>query len=383
LSEIVNLLTDLDRDDVSEEVSARMRRAVEAAGFRVRIERGADDRTLAWIDDVFGGAWSSEAFAGRNVIAERDGAPVAFASFAPEGLRYGWLRGVAREPGVGIFGPLGVDAAYRKTRAGDVTLGAAVLKLALCAMRAMRFARALIPAVGPLQLVAYYERQCGARVIERFDSRVLMPQGVRTVVMASGNGSNFQRVLDCVASGTLPLDVRALVTNNAGAYAIERAKAAAIPSIHVLPWRRKELARDEYDARLLQAVASEEPELVLLLGWMHVLGGAFLASFPEMLNVHPAFLPLDPRRDDVGMPDGTIVPAFRGARAVRDALAAGSPWVGASVHRVTAETDRGPVLVRKPMRVRSGDDENAVLERLHPIEHQLVETGIRRWLYEQ
>ena len=59
---------------------------------------------------------------------------------------------------------------------------------------------------------------------------------------------------------------------------------------------------------------------MLLLGWMHLLSDSFVRAFPQMLNLHPAFLPLDPRRDDVVMPDGTQMPAFRGPRAVRDAL---------------------------------------------------------------
>jgi len=122
---------------------------------------------------------------------------------------------------------------------------------------------------------------------------------------------------------------------------------------------------------------------VLLLGWMHLLEPSFLDAFAQMLNVHPAFLPLEPARDSVGMPDGVTIRAFRGARAVRDALAANSPWVGASVHAVTADTDRGRVLARKPLRVIAGEEEDALLARLHPIEHQLVAIAIKRWLYER
>ncbi len=125
------------------------------------------------------------------------------------------------------------------------------------------------------------------------------------------------------------------------------------------------------------------PELVLLLGWMHLLEPAFVDAFATTLNVHPAFLPLDPSADDVGMPDGTVIPAFRGARAVADALAADAPWIGASVHAVTAQTDRGAIYVRKPLRIDPAEDEAQVLARLHPIEHRLVEGGIRRWLNER
>ncbi|HEX8807241.1 MAG TPA: formyltransferase family protein, partial [Candidatus Aquilonibacter sp.] len=164
--------------------------------------------------------------------------------------------------------------------------------------------------------------------------------------------------------------------------AIARAQRAHVPTA-VIAWNRERDSRATYDRQLFEAVSRFEPELVLLLGWMHLLEPAFVDAFPQMLNVHPAFLPLDPARDIVGMPDGRIIPAFRGPRAVRDALAEDSPWVGASVHAVTAETDRGRVLARKPLRVDAEEDEEAVLARLHPIEHKLVAIAIRRWLFER
>jgi phosphoribosylglycinamide formyltransferase-1 len=116
---------------------------------------------------------------------------------------------------------------------------------------------------------------------------------------------------------------------------------------------------------------------------MHLLPVSFVRAFPELMNLHPAFLPLDPRRDDVVMPDGTAIPAFRGPRAVRDALAGSSRWVGATLHRVTGETDRGPVMARKPLRVRDGESEEELMERVHEIERGVVRAGVTRWLYER
>lgn len=374
---MVNLLVDLDEryDDAAR---AEAFRSIESAGFRLEERHGAGDRTLAWIDEVFGGAWSSEANAGTNVVAFKDDAPAGFATYDPIGLNFAWLRGVASQPETAIFGPFGVDPAHRGTH-----VGTALLTAALCGLRLRGAKLACIPAVGEEKLVNYYVRNANARIAERFDPAAFTPKPVRTVVLASGNGTNFQAVLDRVKSGTLPLDVRALVTNKENAFAIERARNANVPQVHVLPWKRDEMSRPEYDAQLLDRVAQEEPQLVLLLGWMHLLDRSFVTAFPELINVHPSFLPLDSSKDVVGMPDGTEIPAFRGAWAVRDALQADSKWVGASVHVVTPATDRGPVLVRKPLRVLEGEDEAAVLERLHPIEHQLVERGIRRWLYER
>ncbi len=377
---LVNLVVDLD-ERFADDRAARERLA--RGGFSVETNAGARDPVLAWIDAVFGGAWSSEVAVAQCAIALREGQPAGFAAFDPRGLRYAWLRGVAREPGVGIFGPFGVAPALRGSLTlapqGD-TLGSLLLHIALCGLRARGYSRGLIAATSE-ELVPYYERHAGARVIERYDPALFTPTPVRTVVLASGSGTNFQAVIDRVGEG-LPLELTALVSNKPDAFAIERARRAGTPAV-VLPWLRNEQSRERYNVQLYETVARFEPELILLLGWMHLLDPAFVTAFPEMLNVHPSFLPLDPAHDSVGMPDGVTMPAFRGPRAVRDALALHSSWVGASVHEVTIDTDRGRVLARKPLRVLPEEDEDAVLARLHPIEHQLVATAIKRWLYER
>ncbi len=374
---MLNLLVELD-ERFDEAASAAALQTIENAGFDVRDAHGADDRTLAWIDDVFGGAWSSEANASSNIVATKDGAPVGFASYDPAELRFAWLRGAAAQDDTAVFGPFGVDPAHR-----GGPLGPALLTAALAGLRSRGARSACIAAVGNRKLVEYYARHARARVAEEFDLRSFTPKPVRTVVLASGSGSNFQSVLDRVADGSLPLEMRALVSNKSSAFAIERANLANVPHVHVLPWKRAEQTREAYDELLLETVAAEEPQLVLLLGWMHLLAPSFVTAFPELINVHPAFLPLDSSCDFVGMPDGATIPAFRGAFAVRDALQAASPWIGASVHVVTPIADRGPILVRKPLRVQADETEERLLERLHPVEHSLVERGIRRWLYER
>jgi phosphoribosylglycinamide formyltransferase 1 len=369
---LINLLVDLD-ERFANDAAARER--ITRAGYGITVGAGTQDATLAWIDETFGGAWSSEVAVAGSALATRDAAPAGFAAYDPVGLRYAWLRGIAREPDVGIFGPFGVAPQYR----GD-TLGSSLLHIAMCGLRARGYRRGLIAATSD-GLLPYYQRHVNASVVERYDPRSFTPAPVRTVVLASGSGTNFQAVIDRVAEG-LPLELLALVTNRPEAFAIARARNAGIPAI-VLPWERGAQSRAEYDRVLFEAVTKYQPQLVLLLGWMHLLEPAFVDAFPEMLNVHPAFLPLDPARDSVGMPDGVTIPAFRGARALRAALVANSPWVGASVHEVTADTDRGRVLARKPLRVNAGEEEDAVLARLHPIEHQLVAVAIRRWLFER
>lgn len=370
MSTLVNLVVDLNE---------RWRKLAQSLpGVEIAMQNPADDRTLAWIDETFGGSWSSEAYAGSSVVARAHGAPAGFATFDAKGLNFAWLRGLARERDVGLFGPFGVASEER-----GAGLGHQLLALALGSLHERGYARALIAAVGDERLIHYYAGAADARVAERFDRAVLLGPRARTLVMASGEGSNFQAVIDAVQDGSLPLNLVALVSNNPRSRAIERARNAGIGSIHVLPWNRAEEARDLYDARLFDVLAAERPQLVLLLGWMHLLPETFVRAFADTLNIHPAFLPLDPQCDEVVLPDGTSMPALRGPRAVRDALAAKSSWTGATLHRVTPDTDRGPVLMRKPMRIQPGQTEEEVFERLHVIEHRLVTAGIARWLYER
>ncbi len=377
MDDLVNLLVDLQSAQFDEDALARALRGIESAGFSVQRAAPGNEAYLAWIDLEFGGTWSSEAFAGKSVIAASGNGFAGFAAYDPRGLRFSWLRGLGAQPGVGVFGPFGVAPEMRGS-----PIGPHLLVAALASLREAGYTQALIPAVGHEKLVEYYGKHAGARIAERFKKTQWRARKHRTVVLASGSGTNFQSVIDGVAAGTLPLDPALLVTNKSSAYALERARAAGVPAV-ALPWDRNAQSRSLYDASLYELVQRQEPELLLLLGWMHVLPDRFVAAFPQTINIHPAYLPLDQRSDEVGFPDGSVTPAFRGAYAVRDAIAWGSRWAGASSHLVTLEADRGPVLVRKPLVLLPGESQEAVMQRLHPLEHRVLAGGIMRWVYER
>lgn len=378
MDEMVNLLVDLSHERFGTRALAEALRAIESGGFSVTRTAEADDAALAWIDDEFGGSWSSEVLAGSAAIAKFGDAFAGFAAYGARDLRFGWLRGLGARDSVGIFGPFGVAKSFRGTRAGPHLLIAA-----LASLRELGYTAALIPAVGEEQLIAYYVKHAGANIAERFPTARWQATRYRTTVLASGNGSNFQSVVDGVAAGRLPLDIPALISNNAAAYALERGRASGIPLASALPWDRASETRDAYDARLLDAVEQTQPELVLLLGWMHLLDAAFIERFPELINIHPAYLPLDQRKESVGMPDGSTIPVFRGAHALRDALTASVGWTGATAHLVTLGTDRGPVLVRRPLAIEPGETCETLAARLHPLEHRVLAGGIMRWIYER
>ncbi|HET9097554.1 MAG TPA: formyltransferase family protein, partial [Candidatus Baltobacteraceae bacterium] len=282
MNEMVNLLVDLRSGQFDEHALARALRGIESAGLSVERAAPGSDAYHAWIDQEFGGTWSSEAFAGKSVIAKSGDSYAGFATYDPRGLRFSWLRGLGAQEGVGIFGPFGIAQAFRGSPAGPHLLVAA-----LASLREAGYAQALIPAVGHEKLVAYYVQHSGAKIAERFEKARWRKRRYRALVLASGSGTNFQSVIDGVAAGSLPLDLAMLVSNKSGAYALERARGAGVPAV-ALTWDRKTQSREQYDEALFELVHREQPELLLLLGWMHVLSDQFVAGFPQMINIHPA-----------------------------------------------------------------------------------------------
>jgi phosphoribosylglycinamide formyltransferase-1 len=378
----VNLLATLDNERYGASALARAHDAAAGAGYKLRRVDGPDerpdtlgDRLAAWIDFHFAPSWwSFEARAGSAWIAERDGVIAGFAAFGARGLKFPWLRRWRERPDVGVFGPYGVAPEQRKSGIGD-----ALLTAALCALRETPRDFALIPAVGGERLIEMYRRRTGATVVDEFDYNV---GRFRATILASGAGTNARSVLERVRDGKLPLDVAAVIANKADCGALDAARDHDVPGISVV-WDRTREPRADYDARVIEAVAATQPQLVLLLGWMHLLPPLFLRRFPETINLHPSFLPLDPAVNEVVMPDGTAIPALRGAHALRDALQAGVAWTGASVHYVTEATDRGAVLVRVPLPVGDATTEEALRERIRPTEFVAVAAAIRRWTFER
>lgn len=374
---MVNLLVDLRDELFSTAATQEYLNVIERSGYSPELSVQAPPAMLAWLDEEFGGTWSSEAYAGRNITVKSAGKYAGFATYDPQALQFNWLARWRLRKDTGIFGPFGVSRAFRGSPIGPNLLRAALGKL-----REQAYDFALIPAVTAESLVQYYQRHCGAKIVERFALEQGARRHYRTTVLASGNGTNFQAVLDAAIKDTLPLEITALVTNNQCALALQRARTAGVKQMP-LPWNKPVETRFDYDLRLIDAVQETKPELVLLLGWMHLLPGSFIERFGQVINIHPAFLPHDQNADTVSMPDGSLIPAYRGARALADALADRSRWIGATSHRVTAQADRGPVLVRKPLAIEPDDDKEAVEKLLRPIEHRVLLGGIRRWVLEQ
>jgi phosphoribosylglycinamide formyltransferase 1 len=169
-------------------------------------------------------------------------------------------------------------------------------------------------------------------------------------VLVSGNGSNLQALIDA------RLPIAAVASNRSDAYGLVRARAAAVPaatfSLTCHP--------DRAERDLVMATWLEEHgvELVVLAGYMHLLTEPFLRRFPQrIVNVHPSLLP-----------------AFPGAHAIDDALAAGVETTGVTVHHVDGGLDTGPVIVQEEVAV---EPRATLEERIHAVEHRLLPGAVR------
>jgi formyltetrahydrofolate-dependent phosphoribosylglycinamide formyltransferase len=184
-----------------------------------------------------------------------------------------------------------------------------------------------------------------------------IPEGSRFAVLASGSGTNLQALLYAY-----PENVAVVAGDKKGAFAFERARLAGVPVEHVDP--EGFLTREDFDRELAERVAAHDVGLVVGAGYMRVLSPDFLERFPAVLNVHPSLLP-----------------RFRGLRAVGRALEAGVEETGVSVHFMVEEVDAGPVVAQEAVPVLPGDTEETLLERLHPVEHRLLVGAVADYFF--
>lgn len=188
----------------------------------------------------------------------------------------------------------------------------------------------------------------------------------RLVVLISGNGSNLQALIDSVASGDIDAEIVAVVSNSPDAFGLDRAERAGITTeiMNLKDVLADGGDRTAFDVELAALVASYEPDLVVLAGWMLVLSKAFLDHFPHrVINLHPA-LP------------GT----FAGTHAIERAHAAFSrgeiKGTGVMVHRVIPEVDAGPVITKEPVPIFPGESVDELEERIHQVEHNLIVAAV-------
>ena len=188
----------------------------------------------------------------------------------------------------------------------------------------------------------------------------------RLAVLISGNGSNLQAIIDQIAAGDLEAEIAVVVSNRADAYGLQRARVAGIPTevFDLAEVRAAGGDRSSYDVDLAALVSGYQPDLVVLAGWMLILGTDFLARFtPNIINLHPALPGVFPGTDAIGR-------AFSAYRAGE------IKHTGVMVHRVIEEVDAGTVIVQEPVPIFPDDSLEDLEERIHLVEHNLIVAAI-------
>jgi phosphoribosylglycinamide formyltransferase 1 len=185
----------------------------------------------------------------------------------------------------------------------------------------------------------------------------------RIVILISGRGSNMEAIVRSCASERWPAQIAAVISNSAQASGLAWAQAQGIATAVIE--HRAYSERDAFDAALAQTIEAFEPDVLVLAGFMRILGRDFVRTFEGcLLNIHPSLLP-----------------AFTGLHTHQRALDAGCKWAGATVHFVTPELDHGPIVIQAAVPVLPTDTESSLAARVLAQEHVIYPRAVR-WLLE-
>jgi len=188
--------------------------------------------------------------------------------------------------------------------------------------------------------------------------------GMSFIVLISGNGSNLQSIIDSIDTGQINASLSAVISNNADAYGLTRAKNHAIET-RVIDHRLYD-SRDLFDQALQQCIEEFEPDYIVLAGFMRILGSALIQTYKnKILNIHPSLLP-----------------DYKGLNTYQRAMDNRETEHGVSIHVVTAELDDGPVLMYGRYAIEDGDTLDDLQHKGHRLEHRMY-PKILQWLSEK
>ncbi len=179
-------------------------------------------------------------------------------------------------------------------------------------------------------------------------------------VLASGRGTDFQSLIDARKRGDLDVDLAVLVCNVPGSPVIERARSAGIPAV-VIDHRKFGKDREAFEREVVKVLKEKRVDLVVHAGFMRIVTGYYIGEFrTRIINIHPSLLP-----------------AFPGAHAQRDALAHGVRISGCTIHFVDETVDGGPIILQKAVPVLEDDTEDTLSARILEQEHIFLPIAVR------
>ena len=182
---------------------------------------------------------------------------------------------------------------------------------------------------------------------------------INIAVLVSGRGTNLQAIINAIKKGRIEGEIKIVISDNPNAYALKRAKKANI-EVQVLPYK-KYPNKEEYEKSILKYLENFKIDLLVLAGYMRLLGPKVVKKYPyRIINIHPSLLP-----------------AFHGLEALRQANEYGVKISGWTVHFVDEGLDSGPIILQKAVKVRPSDDEESLSKRILKYEHQLLPQAIQ------
>ncbi len=182
---------------------------------------------------------------------------------------------------------------------------------------------------------------------------------LRLGVLISGSGTNLQAIIDASAAGTLDADVAVVVSDKDAAYGLVRARNAGIPGIYLCRSSFEDITG--YNRELARILLEHEVGLVVMAGYMRLLGRRVLEAFPgRVMNIHPALLP-----------------SFPGSAGIADAFAYGVKVTGVTVHFADESFDNGPIIAQEPVVIEETDDVESLEARIHEVEHRIYPRAIQ------
>ena len=175
---------------------------------------------------------------------------------------------------------------------------------------------------------------------------------LKLAVLVSGGGTNLQAIIDGIADGTITnTEIGVVISNNPGAYALERAKKTGIPAVCVSPKSYED--REAFNQALLQTIQSYEPDLIVLAGCLVVIPKIMIQAYPnQIINIHPSLIP------------SFCGTGYYGLKVHEKALERGVKVTGATVHFVDEGTDTGPIILQKAVEIQPGDTPKVLQQRV-------------------
>ena len=181
---------------------------------------------------------------------------------------------------------------------------------------------------------------------------------LRIAILASGEGSNFQKLIDLSKSKNFDIDIRLLITNKSKAGCILRAKKSNI-SYRIIKTSDHE-NKQSFEDEIINTINNHDIELIVMAGWMKIMSSKFVNAFKnKIINIHPSLLP-----------------SFKGNNAIKEAITNGSKITGCSVHFVEPEVDSGSLIMQAALSISDQDNIETITNKIHLLEHKILPLSI-------